>query len=109
MLRYRAWLLRWADMGGPESRAFPPAPANVDTSKPYADGDATAMAEQREHIVRQKLVKVETAKVRARACCGDATMPAALLRRRSHTRAVATRAGAAVLPRGGREPLPELP
>jgi hypothetical protein len=52
-------------MGGPESRSFPPAPANVDLAKPYADGDAAAMVEQREHVVRQKLVKVETAKVLA--------------------------------------------
>ena len=53
-------------MRGPESRSFAPAPANVDLAKPYADGDAVAMVEQREHVVRQKLVKVETAKVRAR-------------------------------------------
>jgi len=50
--------------GGAESSAFPDAPASLDPSKPYADGDAVAMFEQREHVVRQKLVKVETAKAR---------------------------------------------
>ena len=49
---------------GPESRSYGEAPSGMDPSKPYAGGDAVAMYEQREHVVRQKLVKVETAKAR---------------------------------------------
>ena len=63
-------------MGGRagEATVFPAeGPAGFDPAHPYAD--PAAVFAQREHIVREKLVKVETAKARRRARC------AALLRR----------------------------
>jgi NADH dehydrogenase (ubiquinone) 1 beta subcomplex subunit 10 len=54
-------------MGGRagEATVFPAeGPAGFDPAHPYAD-PAASLA-QREHIVREKLVKVETAKVRRR-------------------------------------------
>jgi NADH dehydrogenase (ubiquinone) 1 beta subcomplex subunit 10 len=49
-----------------EASAFPAAgPSNFDPAHPYAD--PVAAFAQREHIVRQKLVKVETAKACVRA------------------------------------------
>ena len=43
---------------------YPGAPKNFDPENPYADG--VAMIAQREHVVREKMVKVETSKVRLR-------------------------------------------
>ena len=57
-------------MGGRagEASVFPAeGPAGFDPARPYAD-PAAAFA-QREHVVREKLVKVETAKVRRRERC----------------------------------------
>ena len=45
-----------------EASNFPGAPKNFDPENPYADG--VAMIQHREHIVREKMIKVETAKVR---------------------------------------------
>ena len=49
---------------GEAGRGFPGAPKNFDPENPYADG--VAMIAQREHVVREKMVKVETSKVRLR-------------------------------------------
>lgn len=46
-----------------EAANFPGAPKNFDPQNPYADG--VAMIQQREHIVREKMIQVETAKVRS--------------------------------------------
>lgn len=46
-----------------EAANYPGAPKNFDPANPLAD--KVAAVQQREHIVREKLVKVETAKVRA--------------------------------------------
>jgi len=65
-------------MGGlaGEASVFPAeGPAGFDPASPYAD-PAAAFA-QREHLVREKLVKVETAKARHHGRC------AAPLRRRT--------------------------
>ena len=45
-----------------EAANYPGAPKNFDPANPLAD--KVAAIQQREHIVREKLVKVETAKVR---------------------------------------------
>lgn len=87
-----------------EAGAFPGAPAGFDPAAPLANPGAAF--EQREHLVRQKLVHVETAKVRGSSelctrvagCVGAEAQPAA----------DPARASAALLPQGGREPLPEL-
>lgn len=50
-----------------EAANFPGAPENFDPSDPLAD--KVAAIAQREHVVREKMVKIETAKVSAR---GDA-------------------------------------
>ena len=47
-----------------EAANYPGAPKNFDPENPYADG--VAMIAQREHVVREKKVKVETWKVRLR-------------------------------------------
>ena len=47
-----------------EAANFPGAPKNFDPANPLAD--KVAAIQQREHVVREKLIKVETAKVRAR-------------------------------------------
>ena len=60
-------------MGGRagEASVFPAeGPAGFDPARPYAD-PAAAFA-QREHVVREKLVKVETAKARRRERCAAA-------------------------------------
>ena len=58
---------------------FPGAPKNFDPQNPYADG--VAMIQQREHIVREKMIQVETAKVRSTPrhegpACPKKTLPA---------------------------------
>ena len=50
-----------------EAANFPGPPENFDPSDPLAD--KVAAIAQREHVVREKMVKIETAKVSAR---GDA-------------------------------------
>ena len=47
-----------------EAANFPGAPENFDPSDPLAD--KVAAIAQREHVVREKMVKIETAKVSAR-------------------------------------------
>ena len=62
-------------MGGRagEASVFPAeGPAGFDPARPYAD-PAAAFA-QREHVVREKLVKVETAKVRRHGRCAAAQL-----------------------------------
>ena len=49
-----------------EAANYPGAPKNFDPQNPYADG--VAMIAQREHVVREKMVKVETSKVSLVAC-----------------------------------------
>ena len=44
-----------------EAANYPGAPKNFDPENPYADG--VAMIAQREHVVREKMVKVETSKL----------------------------------------------
>jgi NADH dehydrogenase (ubiquinone) 1 beta subcomplex subunit 10 len=46
-----------------EAANYPGAPKNFDPANPLAD--KVAAIQQREHIVREKLIKVETAKVRS--------------------------------------------
>ena len=48
-----------------EAANFPGAPENFDPSDPLAD--KVAAIAQREHVVREKMVKIETAKVSARS------------------------------------------
>jgi len=47
-----------------EAANYPGAPKTAAPENPYADG--VAMIAQREHVVREKMIKVETAKVRLR-------------------------------------------
>ena len=47
---------------GEAGRGFPGAPKNFDPENPLAD--KVAAIQMREHIVREKIIKVETAKVR---------------------------------------------
>jgi hypothetical protein len=110
-------------MGGRagEASVFPAeGPAGFDPARPYAD-PAAAFA-QREHVVREKLVKVETAKVRRRERCATA-LPRGRCNARARLAIVCrclndwdvppaadlAPARAAVLPHGRREPLRELP
>ena len=44
-----------------EAANYPGAPKNFDPANPYVDG--VAMIAQREHVVREKMIKVETSKV----------------------------------------------
>jgi hypothetical protein len=55
-----------------EAANFPGAPANYDPENPRADG--VAYIEHRQHTVREKFIKVETAKVRA-PCPPHSTPP----------------------------------
>ena len=51
-----------------EAANFPGPPANFDPANPLAD--KVAAIQQREHIVREKMIQVETAKVRNHAPAG---------------------------------------
>ena len=48
-----------------EAANFPGPPSNFDPANPFSDG--VAFIQQREHIVCEKMVQIETAKVTRRA------------------------------------------
>ena len=65
-----------------EAANFPGAPKNFDPANPLAD--KVAAIQQREHIVREKLIKVETAKVRAIAIVHPTTREREKKKTRQH-------------------------
>ena len=98
-------------MGGPAHEAYPEAPAEDSVN----GSDPVSKVERRDHAVRQKLVKLEMAKVRLPPSPHSWLAPHTPTRVRLTTEpisphtAVAARAREAVLSQRGREPPAELP